>query len=112
MIMKTHLSVEEAANIMGLDHRKAWLRLRKMGALVALPGYKYRKHIPVKLLAKLDPDAYERVLTEARFWDGECIHPTGSRKPVDHGVWCECCGSIRDEEGWTPTVSYKKSDKM
>lgn len=69
-----------------------------------VPGLDRALRVPTDRVMKVDPDAYQRMLKNSRFWEDGCPHPVKRVVALSGGMrWCEGCGSMKT----TPTGPWR-----
>lgn len=123
MRVRSHLTIAQYAELIGdvydrqPEHERELAllslrrRCRQAGLAELAPGRRRVLRVSTEKLCQLEPEVYERLRRDSRFWEDGCSHPVARVELVAPGMkWCSGCGSINNGAGWRLPWSQQREE--
>lgn len=123
MRIRSHLTIVQYAELIGdvyerQPEKERYLallslrrRCRQAGLAEYAPGRKRELRVSTEKIFQLEPEVYERMRRDSRFWEDGCAHPVARVEVIAPGLkWCEGCGSINHGTAWRLPWSQQREE--
>jgi hypothetical protein len=123
MKIRSHLTIVQYAELIGDVYERmpaneralALHRLRRRCNLAGLteraPGRLRELRVSTEKLCQAEPEVYERMRRDSRFWEDGCAHPVARVELIAPGLkWCSGCGSVNRGAAWRLPWSQQREE--